>query len=84
MEQRIDSGRDTEEDTLRDMAHDAFLAFWRAADTDAADERWAAYCAVQERYDQQVRASRQARIGAIALPAVVATPPAEARAAQHG
>jgi len=45
------SERDASEDALCDAAHDAFMAFWRAADTEQADALWAAYCAAQARYD---------------------------------
>jgi hypothetical protein len=44
------SERDTTADELRDAAHDAFMAFWRAAETDQA-ALWAAYGAAQARYD---------------------------------
>lgn len=37
------------EDELRDTAHDAFLAFWRATDCDTAEAQWLAYCAAQEK-----------------------------------
>jgi hypothetical protein len=43
--------RDALEDALRDAAHDAFMAFWRAADTLAAEQLWLAYCVAQERYE---------------------------------
>jgi hypothetical protein len=49
MGQRV-SERDTTADDLRDTAHDAFMAFWRAAEPDQA-VLWAAYCAAQARYD---------------------------------
>jgi len=44
------SDRDATEDTLRDAAHDAFMAFWRGAECDQA-VLWAAYCVAQARYD---------------------------------
>ena len=43
--------RDALEDALRDATHDAFMAFWRAADTLAAEQLWLAYCVAQERYE---------------------------------
>jgi hypothetical protein len=39
---------DTQEDALRDAAHDAFMAFWRAVDTTEAEALWLYYCAAQE------------------------------------
>ena len=39
------------EDELRDAAHDAFLAFWRAADGGCAEGLWLAYCAAQQQYE---------------------------------
>jgi len=39
-----------EEDQLRDAAHDAFMAFWRGADSGRA-ALWTAYSEAQERYD---------------------------------
>ncbi|HJZ48678.1 MAG TPA: hypothetical protein VKE41_15985 [Roseiflexaceae bacterium] len=42
--------RDVAEDTLRDAAHDAFMAFWRAAECEQA-ALWAAYCAAQVYYE---------------------------------
>jgi hypothetical protein len=47
----MNTPRDPEADALSDATHDAFLAFWRAADTGAADELWTAYCAAQVRYE---------------------------------
>jgi hypothetical protein len=44
------SERDTDEDTLRDAAHDAFMAFWRGAECGRA-MLWAAYSEAQDRYD---------------------------------
>jgi hypothetical protein len=44
--------RDTDEDPLYDAAHDAFMRFWREADTEEADALWLAYCAAQERLEQ--------------------------------
>jgi hypothetical protein len=38
------------EDALRDAAHDAFMAFWRGAESDRV-LLWVAYLAAQERYD---------------------------------
>jgi hypothetical protein len=43
--------RDAIEDALCDEAHDAFMAFWRAAETDQAVGLWAAYCLAQACYD---------------------------------
>jgi hypothetical protein len=43
---------DSEEAILRDAAHDAFMAFWRAAETDAAEQLWIAYSVAQARYEQ--------------------------------
>ena len=40
-----------EELALRDAVQDAFLAYWRGADTDAANELWRCYCAAQAEYD---------------------------------
>jgi hypothetical protein len=39
----------------RDAAHDAFMAFWRGADTAEAEVLWLHYCAAQERYEQCLR-----------------------------
>ena len=39
----------SQEDALRDAAHDAFMAFWRAGEADEA--LWLAYCSAQARYD---------------------------------
>jgi len=39
-----------EEDSLRDAAHDAFMAFWCGVESDRV-LLWAAYCEAQERYD---------------------------------
>lgn len=44
--------RDAAEGTLRDAAHDAFMAFWRGADTPDAERLWQAYCRAQARYDE--------------------------------
>jgi len=44
------SGRDTTADDLRDAAHDAFMQFWHAIESDQA-VLWAAYCAAQACYD---------------------------------
>jgi len=44
------STRDATEDALRDAAHDAFRAFWYAAEPEQAT-LWDAYCAAQARYD---------------------------------
>jgi hypothetical protein len=44
------SERDTTANDLRDAAHDAFLAFWRATERDRM-VFWAVYCAAQARYD---------------------------------
>ena len=49
------STRDTTADDLRDAAHDAFMQFWRAAETGQATELWATYCAAQARYDAYLR-----------------------------
>jgi hypothetical protein len=38
------------EDTLRDAAHDAFMAFWRCVEGDQ-ELLWTFYCEAQERYD---------------------------------
>ena len=46
--------RDPDEDALRDAAHDAFMAFWRGADTAAAERLWQAYCRAQAKYDEYV------------------------------
>jgi hypothetical protein len=43
--------RDTEAGALRDAAHDAFIAFWRAVDTTEAEVLWLYYCAAQEQYE---------------------------------
>ncbi len=45
------SERDVTEDALREAAHNAFMAFWRATESDQAAALWATYCAVQARYD---------------------------------
>jgi hypothetical protein len=47
--------RDAEEDALRDAAHDAFMAFWRAVDTTQANHLWLYHCAAQERYERRMR-----------------------------
>ncbi len=47
----MSAARDPAEDALRDAAHDAFMAFWRGADTLAAAQLWRVYCAAQARYD---------------------------------
>ncbi|MBK9709765.1 MAG: hypothetical protein IPO81_00280 [Kouleothrix sp.] len=47
----MSAARDPAEDRLRDAAHDAFMAFWREADTPAVERLWRAYCAAQARYD---------------------------------
>jgi hypothetical protein len=52
--------RDTDEDRLYDAAHDAFMQFWHAADTDEADALWRAYCAAQERLEQWLREREEA------------------------
>jgi hypothetical protein len=44
------SERDAAEYALRDVAHDAFMAFWRSEATDQL-ALWVAYCAAQARYD---------------------------------
>jgi len=46
--------RDTEEDALRDAAHDAFMALWCSLESDQAIF-WAAYLAAQDRYDVYVQ-----------------------------
>jgi hypothetical protein len=46
--------RECNEDRLRDTAHDAFLAFWRGADTAEAEGLWLRYCVAQERYEQRL------------------------------
>jgi hypothetical protein len=46
---------DCEEDRLRDAAHDAFMAFWRRANTVEAEGLWLRYCAAQERYEQYLQ-----------------------------
>jgi hypothetical protein len=51
--------RDSNEDTLYDAAHDAFMQFWRAVDTDEADALWLVYCATQERLEQWLRERKQ-------------------------
>ena len=38
------------EDALRDAAHDAFMAFWRGAESERA-VLWATYSEAQERYE---------------------------------
>jgi hypothetical protein len=43
--------RDIEEDELRDALNDAFMAYWRGADTDRANLLWLAYCKAQTCYD---------------------------------
>ena len=43
--------RDPDEDVLRDASHDAFMAFWRDADTPSGERLWRAYCRAQARYD---------------------------------
>jgi hypothetical protein len=50
------SERDTYAEALRDAAHDAFMAFWHAMDTDQATALWAAYCVAQERYERRLQA----------------------------
>ena len=45
------SERDAVEVALRDAAYDAFMAFWRGAETAQVAELWAAYCLAQARYD---------------------------------
>jgi hypothetical protein len=52
----MSNGRDPAEDALRDAAHDAFMRFWRGAETNQATALWAAYCAAQERYEQRLQA----------------------------
>ena len=52
------SERDATEDALREAAHDAFVQFWRAAETDQAVGLWAAYCAAQARYDAYLNAEK--------------------------
>jgi hypothetical protein len=47
--------RDADADSLRDAAHDAFMAFWRAADTSEAETLWLYHCTAQERYEQRLR-----------------------------
>jgi hypothetical protein len=44
----------SQEDALRDAAHDAFMAFWRAGEADEA--LWLAYCSAQVRYDSYLLA----------------------------
>jgi hypothetical protein len=44
------SERDATEDALRDAAHDAFMAFWCAAEPEQA-ALWEAYCVAQACYD---------------------------------
>jgi hypothetical protein len=39
-----------DEDTLRDAAHDAFMALWRGAESERV-LLWTAYLAAQDRYD---------------------------------
>jgi hypothetical protein len=46
----MSNSRDTVEDQLRDAAHDAFMAFWRGAQMQAAELLWRAYGAAQEQY----------------------------------
>jgi hypothetical protein len=46
------SAREATEDALHDAAHNAFMAFWRGAETDHATALWSAYCVGQERYEQ--------------------------------
>jgi hypothetical protein len=53
--------RDTDEDRLYDAAHDAFMQFWHAADTDEADALWRACCAAQERLDHGCANARKLR-----------------------
>jgi hypothetical protein len=45
------SERDAVEVALRDAAYDAFMAFWRGAETDQEAELSAADCLAQARYD---------------------------------
>ena len=52
--------RDTDEDRLYDTAHDAFLRYWLALDTDAEEELWAAYCAAEQRLEQWLREREEA------------------------
>jgi hypothetical protein len=58
MEHELNSGRDAEEDALRDAGHDAFTAFWRSGDTAAADELWLRYCTAQASYEAYLGAPR--------------------------
>jgi hypothetical protein len=55
MEPGMSTARDTGVHQLRNAAHDAFMAFWRGADTADADGLWLRYCADQERYEQCLR-----------------------------
>jgi hypothetical protein len=53
------SARDATEDALCDAVHDAFLQFWRVAETEQAAELWAAYLAAQARYDAYLMRTRE-------------------------
>jgi hypothetical protein len=48
--------RDSQEDALRDLARDAFMAFWRRRETADAEALWQAYCAAQARYEAYLMA----------------------------
>jgi hypothetical protein len=39
---------------------DAFMQFWRAAETEQANELWAAYCAAQEQYERYLMKEQSA------------------------
>ena len=66
------SERDATENALCDAVHDAFLQFWRAAETEQAAELRAAYCAAQARYDAYLtRAHKRPQPRSGAPPCVV-------------